>query len=57
MLYFPSLWYHEVHNLSEESVAITNASFNHMFIPLINLNETDHDVLKGIVQSFITLVG
>ena len=25
LLYFPSAWYHEVHNLTAESVAITNA--------------------------------
>jgi hypothetical protein len=50
VLYFPSHWYHEVHNLTPDSLAITGAVLNPVFLAMTlhTLQTTPTDTLHSV---------
>lgn len=59
LLYFPSAMHHEVHNMTPQSAAITNAMTNNFFISLMLPMDDDwaEDQLKGVVHIFKLALG
>jgi hypothetical protein len=57
-IYFPSNWFHEVHNLSTESMALAGSIFNFFYASNLCLKEEkDHSVLSMTVNALIGLQG
>jgi hypothetical protein len=55
-LHFPSHWYHEVHNLSPESLALTGSIFNYFYAMDLCINEEkDKGTLNMTANAMISL--
>jgi hypothetical protein len=59
LLYFPSHWYHEVHNLTPDSLGITNAVLNSFFLAMTvnTIATTPVEILGTIKMNLLRAVG
>lgn len=56
LLYFPSEWYHEVHNLDSEVYAISGGCFNPLYLPRMNLLSYSAEQLASIKLMLTKLI-
>jgi oxalate decarboxylase/phosphoglucose isomerase-like protein (cupin superfamily) len=55
IFYIPSLWHHEVHNLTSDSLALTNSTFNRFYTQFLSPSTAAGDFLNENKLSLLSL--